>query len=42
MVETDFQSIIKNLGIELKPAPQRVSDTADIYIVRHGLSDFNY
>lgn len=38
----DFSGEIAQYNIPLKPEAQRVSATADIYIVRHGMSDYNF
>ena len=38
----EFQSEIDEFGWNVDAPPQRTSDTAKLYLVRHGMSEFNY
>ena len=38
----EFQSEIDEFGWNVDAPPQRESATAKIYLVRHGMSEFNY
>jgi len=38
----EFKKEVEQFKIYLKPPVQKVSDSANVYVVRHGLSEFNY